>query len=52
MPVTKEYLEGEMANVRNQKDHALAIAAQAEGALAALQAVMDKLNEEPPHEGA
>lgn len=52
MEITREYLEGQISNVQKQKDEAFTIVVQADGALVALRAVMDKLNEaEKPPEG-
>lgn len=45
MEITREYLEGEMKNVQAQRDDAASIVIQADGALSALQAVLNKLDE-------
>lgn len=52
MPITKEFLEAEIASLQAQRNNALTILQQADGAIAAYRALLSKLEQPEPDKGA
>ncbi len=48
MPIDKEFLQAEIASLQKQRSEAMAAVHQAEGAIAAYAALLDRLESEPP----